>query len=332
MVKVGLLGAGFIGATHAQAYAELEQAELVAVADARADAADALAQRFGAKAYHDADALLADAQIDIVDICLPTFLHERYVVAAAERGKHILCEKPVALSLAQVDAMTAAVERAGVIAMVAQVIRFWPQYVVIRDLFRQGALGRPLVATAARMSSAPKWGNWFADPKLSGGAVLDMHVHDLDFLCWLFGRPRSVYAVGAQSPSQAWNYSVTSLDFGAVKAMAEASFLQPEGFPFLMAFRLTGTDACVDFRLGGTTQVDKRDQAATDLVVYRSGAAPEHPPYSSEDAYVAEVRYFVECVVAGRQPELATLPEARGVLEVALAARRSLETGLIVYL
>ncbi len=330
MVRVGLLGAGFIGATHAQAYAAIEGAQLVAVADANSAAADALAGQYGAKAYYDAEALLDDAAVDVADVCLPTFLHERYVVAAAERGRHILCEKPVALSLEGVDAMIAAVERAGVIAMVAQVIRFWPQYVVIRDLLQRGVLGRPLIAKAARLASAPRWGNWFADPALSGGAVLDLHIHDLDYVCWLFGRPRSVYAVGAQSATGAWDDVVTSLDFGAVKAVVEASFLMPEGFPFTMAFRLTGSEAVVDFRLGGTTQVDQRDQAATELVVYRNGAAPEHPPVPGEDAYLAEIRYFVECVARGQRPALATLAEARGVLEVALAARRSLETGGIV--
>jgi predicted dehydrogenase len=332
MVRVGLLGAGFIGATHAQAYAAIEGAQLVAVADANRPAADALAGQYGAKTYYDAEALLADGSVDVADVCLPTFLHERYVVAAAEHGKHVLCEKPVALSLEQVDAMIAAVERAGVIAMVAQVIRFWPQYVVIRELLQSGALGQPLIAKAARLASAPRWGNWFADPALSGGAVLDLHIHDLDFVCWLFGRPRSVYAVGAQSATGAWDDVVSSLDFGTVKAAVEASFLMPAGFPFTMAFRLAGSKACVDFRLGGTTQVDQRDQAATELVVYRDGAEPEHPPVSGEDAYLAEIRYFVECVAAGRQPALATLSEARGVLEVALAARRSLETGQIVYL
>jgi predicted dehydrogenase len=330
MVKIGLLGAGFIGATHAQAYAAVERARLVAVADVNRDAADRLAHACGAKAFYDADALLADKDVEVIDVCLPTFLHEHYVVAAAERGKHVLCEKPIALTLEQVDRMIGAVRRAGVIAMVAQVIRFWPQYVVIREMLERGELGRPLMATAARLASAPGWGDWFRDPQLSGGALLDLHIHDLDYICALFGRPRSVYAMGAASPTRAWDYVVTSLDFGEVKAVAEASFLMPQGFPFLMAFRLLGTEACVEFCLGGTTQVDKRGQAATKLVVYRSGEPPVHPPYPGEDAYLAETKYFVRCVIERRQPALATLAEARMVLEVALAAKQSLETGQVV--
>lgn len=332
VIRVGLLGAGLIGTTHAQAYGTLEQARLVAVADMRYEAAQRLAQCYGARAYDNAERLLDDGEVDVVDICLPNFLHAPYFVAAAERGKHILCEKPVALTLEEVDQMRRAAQRAGVIAMVAQVIRFWPQYVTIRELLQCGELGQPLIVTAARLGAAPAWGTWFADPKLSGGAVLDLHIHDLDFIYSLFGRPRSIYAVGVQSVAGAWNHVITSLDFGATKATVEASLMMPTSFPFRMVFRVVGTRACIEFQLGGAPQIDQRDRAVGELVLYRADAPPIFPAYSNEDAYRAEIRYFIECVAAGRPPEQATLDEARAALEIALAARRSLETGQIVYL
>ena len=178
----------------------------------------------------------------------------------------------------------------------------------------------------------PRWASWFADPKLSGGAVLDMHIHDLDFVCSLFGRPVTVYAVGATSQTGAWDHVVTSLDFGHTKAVVECSFLMPDGWPFLMQFRLLGTEGCAEFRMGGAAQVDKRDEALTELALYKTGQPVIHPTYSTEDAYVAETRYFVQHVSEGKQPAMATLRQAREVLEVALAARRSLETGAIVEL
>ncbi len=327
MIRMGLLGAGFMGSTHAAIYDRLSDSELVAVGDANRALADELAGKYGARAYYDIEALLAADDIDAVDVCLPTFLHERCVVGAAQAGKHVLCEKPVALSLEQVDNMMAAVERAGVSAMVGQVIRFWPEYVAIRDLLTSGALGEPRAITASRLSAPPAWGNWFKDPKLSGGAVLDLHVHDLDFVYWLLGMPETVYAVGLQGEMGAWDHVTTSLAYPGSIAVVEGSFLMPEGFPFQMLFRLFGSEATVEYRFRVLGQVGERAQAERELQLYRPGKPAESIPTADKDAYFNELEYFVSCLAAGRQPEIATLPEAREVLRVALSARQSLETG-----
>jgi predicted dehydrogenase len=332
MLQIGLLGAGFIGSTHAAAYAGLDGARLAAVADVNQAAADALAAQFGARACYTVDEILNDPAIDAVSICLPTFLHAATAVATAEHGKHILCEKPLALSLEDADRMAAAVERAGVKAMVAQVIRFWPEYVRIRQVLESGQIGRPRMATGARLASAPGWGAWFKDPAKSGGALFDLHIHDLDFVYSLFGRPRQVYAIGVQGATGGWDHVLTSLDYQDNKAVLEASYAFPPGFPFQMAFRLTGDAGCVDFRLGGVAQVDERAAAQTHLVLYRPGTAPEHLQAPAEDGYVAEIRYFVNCLLENRRPQVATLAEARDVLAIALAARQSLETGAAVEL
>ena len=332
MVRIGLLGAGFMGGTHAAVYSQLQNAQLVAVADANRALADALAAKYSATAYYDIDALLDDPGIDAVDICLPTFLHERCVVGAAQAGKHFLCEKPIALSLEQVDNMIAAAEKAGVIAMVGQVIRFWPEYVAIQRLLKDGVLGAPKAAHAVRLSAPPAWGNWFKDPKLSGGAVLDLHIHDLDYVYWLLGMPSSVYAIGVRSPMGAWDHVSTSLNCGGVPAMVEGSFVLPDGFPFQMLFRLLGTEATVEYRFRVLGQVGERAQAETELRLYRPGKPAESVPVEAGDAYAREIEYYVGCLAAGRQPEVATLCQARDVLSIALAARQSMETGETVRL
>jgi len=296
IARVGLLGAGFVGTIHAQAYAAIPEARLVAVADAKQEAADKLAGSCGARAYYDAQQLLDEEDLDVIDVCLPTFLHERFVVSAAERGRHVLCEKPIALTLEQVDHMLTAVRQAGVFAMVAQVIRFWPQYVVIRDTLESGQLGAPLIATAARLAEPPDWGGWFRDPSLSGGALLDLHIHDLDYIYSLFGKPQSVYAAGVASPTGAWDYVVSSLDYGNKRAVAEASFMMPKGFPFQMAFKLLCTDGCAEYRFRVGGQVDQREHAETELAIYRSGEPPAYPAYSHEDRYTAEIAHFLRCV------------------------------------
>ena len=332
MVKVGILGAGNIGGTHVRGYQCLANARVVAVDDIVKAKAENMAAPLQARAYDDWQAFLGDPEVEMVDICLPTYLHKQGVLAAAQAGKHILCEKPVALSLAQVDRMIAAVERAGVKAMIAQVIRFWPHYVAIKEMLERGQLGAPIMAQAARLGSQPTWSSWFADPQLSGGALLDLHIHDLDWLYYLFGRPRSVYAVGVRSANGAWDHVLTSLDYGRMKAAAEASSLMPNSYPFTMVFRMLGEQGYAEFRLGGT-QSDPSAAARRDgLVVYQAGQPPQFPACSDEDPYLAEIRYFVDCLDEGKSPTIATLAEARTVLEIALAVRRSLETGKVVRL
>ena len=327
MIRLGLLGAGFIGETHAAAIQAVDGVVLTVVADANREAADRLAQKYGARAVYDADQLLGDESIDAVDICVPTFLHCETVVAAAESGKHVLCEKPVALTLSQVDQMIEAVESAGVHTMVAQCVRFWPQYAAAKQLLDSGQLGRPLVATFSRLAGPPGWSSWFRDPKLSGGAILDLAIHDLDFLYFLFGAPEQVCAVGTASEAGAWDDVLTMLRYKDHGASARAGYRMPLGWPFSTSFRILGDEACVEYRFRVGGQIDNRDIARTEFLLFRPGQDPVQPDCSSQDAYEAEIEYFVRCLEEGRDPEVATLQEARTVLGIALAARESIETG-----
>jgi predicted dehydrogenase len=139
-----------------------------------------------------------------------------------------------------------------------------------------------------------------------------------------------VFALGTRGAAGGWDHVVTSLDYGDKKAMLEASYAFPAGFPFQMSFRLAGESGAVDFRLGGVAQVDERAAAQTTLMLYRAGAAPERLPAPAEDGYTAEIRYFVDCLLGDRQPAVATLAEARAVLSIVMAARQSLETGAVI--
>src|SRR4029077_1658262 len=171
-----------------------------------------------------------------------------------------------------------------------------------------------------------------ADPSKSGGALFDLHIHDLDFVFSLFGTPRAVYAAGVRGPTGGWDHVLTSLDYDDKKAVIEASNALPQAFPFQMSFRLTGDTGCVDFHFGGVPQVDQRAAARSDLVLYRAGAEPEVLTPSSEDGYQAEIRYFVNCLLEDHAPPLATLAEAREVLGIVMAAQQSLETGRVITL
>lgn len=330
MIRIGLLGAGFMGATHAAAYAQINEAKLTAIADRNRPAGELLASQHSAKYFSTVNELLDSGLCDAVDICLPTFLHESSFIAAAERGLHVLCEKPIVISLEAMDRIILSARTAGIKAMVAQVIRFWPEYVVIRNTFLDGTLGRPRVVRAARLATPPQWGSWFRDPLLSGGALFDLHLHDLDFTYSLFGKPSSVFSTGIQGDTGGWDHVLTVLDYGDLKAQIEGSFIMPSGFPFQMSYRLDGDKGSIDFSSSITEQVDQRNLATTKLTLYREGTMPVSPVKPSEDSYLAEIRYFVNCLEQDCHPEIATLEEAREVILITLAARHSLETGTIV--
>nr|MBC8252794.1 Gfo/Idh/MocA family oxidoreductase [Ardenticatenia bacterium] len=172
MLKVGVLGSGFMGSTHARAFARIPDVEVVGVSSRTAKKAAALAEELAAKPYADAMALATHPEVDAISITLPTNLHQEYTVAALEAGKDVLLEKPMGLSLEECDAMITVANRTGKILMLAHVMRFWPEYLALVDLVNSGELGKPLAATASRLSARPTWGDWFANPEWTGGGIL----------------------------------------------------------------------------------------------------------------------------------------------------------------
>lgn len=340
MIRVGLAGLGFMGGTHAQCYAALPNAELVAVADPDADRQKQFADMYGAKPYASLEQVLS-AGVDMVDICLPTFLHRPSVEAAAAAGKHILCEKPMALSAPACDAMIAAVRKAGVQLMIAHVIRFWPDYMVIKQTIDSGRLGKPRWASATRLSPSPAWSwdGWIVDPKRAGGAVLDLHIHDLDCLAWLLGMPKAVFAGGVKAKSGALNnvWTTTMGHAGGAVGFAEASNEMAVDFPFTMGLKV-GLE-------GGTIEFNSR--LTPSLLVAPGAGTVEHPeapqpkvetagsagPAGNIEAlggYFNEIQYFANCLERGETPDRVTPQEARNAVALCLAAEKSAETGQAV--
>ena len=179
-MRVGIAGAGFMGRTHAAAWAETE-ARIVGITAETPDQARDLADQCGARAYPTLEAMLAD--VEVLDVCTPTHLHEEMVLQAAEAGKHVICEKPLARTMDQCRAMIAACQKAGVKLLVAHVVRFFPEYSLAKAAVERGEIGRPGVLRLARGSFRPKKpiGNWFLDFEKSGGIMLDLMIHDFDY-------------------------------------------------------------------------------------------------------------------------------------------------------
>ena len=189
MIKVGLIGCGFMGAMHANCYNNIDGVKLVAVADIRREKAEELA--CGAEIYADGKDLIERADVDVIDICLPTFLHAEYAVKAMDKVKYLFVEKPVALTNAQAKEMIEKAIKTGCQVQVGQVIRFWDEYVELKKIIESGVYGKVVNANFRRISPRPTWGwkNWLLDASLSGGAGQDLHIHDVDYVLSLFGVP-----------------------------------------------------------------------------------------------------------------------------------------------
>jgi predicted dehydrogenase len=327
-MRIGILGAGFMGATHARAYAKVAGVTVAAISSRRRDKAEKLAGEVGAKATTDDRAIIEDRSIDAISNTLPTHLHPATTIAALAAGKHVLLEKPFALTAPECDGMIAAAKATGRVLMVAHVLRFWGEYVSLAEFVASGRLGSPISAVARRLSQLPAWADWFLDPGQSGGAVLDLSVHDFDALNWVLGTPRSVYARGRELSPGMWNDIQASLDYGGANGFVEGSEFMPQGYPFTCGLKVIATGGVIEFafRAGGVS-VDMG--GGSTLTVHEAGKA--YPLAGKPgNAYENQIAYFVACAREGRLPDLGTPEQARLAVRTANAARQSFESGAVV--
>jgi predicted dehydrogenase len=332
MQKIAIIGAGFIGGAHAAACSNSKILDLVAVCDVNEKASKELADKLNIPHFTDAEKMLKEADIDIVDICVPTFLHKENVILAAKYGKHVICEKPVTLTLEDMDEMMAAVKKAGVKFMVAQVLRFWPEYVEIKKMYDNGDFGDVKMVYANRLAQHPNWSEWHKDPKNSGGGLFDLHLHDIDEVHHMFGPVDSVYAVGWRSDTGCYNHVISSLKFkNGVRAVVEGAFDMTENYPFTMSFRIVGETRTAEYTMTAGFNLEDVASSRRDLYVFENGKTPNKVEIDLNlDAYQAELDYFADCVENNQMPKIITPEESREVLKIIIAIQKSIETGQVV--
>jgi predicted dehydrogenase len=192
-MKIGIVGAGFMGKTHAAGWADTP-ATVVGFTAETPPEAEALAKRYNANVYSSLDEMLPD--VDVVDICSPTHLHYEMALKVAAAGKHIICEKPLARTTRQAQEIVTACQQTGVQLLVAHVVRFFPEYALAQAAVAEGQIGKPAVIRLQRGSYRPKKpaGNWFLDEVKSGGILMDLMIHDYDYARWVAGDVESVSA------------------------------------------------------------------------------------------------------------------------------------------
>ncbi len=328
MITIAILGGGFMAASHAANYRALgDRVRVKTVASRRSDRAAAVAESVGAELTDDLGSALRDPEVDAVDICLPTPLHREFAEAAFAAGKHVLLEKPIALSLADADAIVAAAERSGRLLMVGLVLRFWPEYVELQRRIAGGELGRPLSVSTLRLSPPADWNDWMADPAKSGGVPIDLLIHDFDQMNWLLGTPRRVFA---RAPDP--DHVLALVEYDGAQCFAEGSMAMPKAYPFTSSVRVLAEGGVAEYAFNAAPAEDGGNIGASDsargLRLYPRDGDPVTAPVEPADPWGPEISYFVECVEQGRAPEQGTGAQARVALAVSLAAVRSLESGL----
>ena len=329
MQKVIVVGAGFIGRTHMEAWTRMKNAQLAAVVDQNGDVGREAAALFGAPYYATLQEAMQQEDATIADVCLPTFLHEACVLEAAAAGKHVLCEKPVTFELDSFDRMADACAHSGVRFMTAQVVRWDPAYAHIADMLRAGEFGAVRTVCTRRLSQHPGWSSWFRDPKKSGGGLYDLHVHDLDYVYSLFGMPCRVYASGWKSPDGCWNHICTELAWeNGQTALCESSIAMTGAFPFTVEARINGERGTVDYAFSAGHNLHD-GVAAARFQWYPADGEPAQLAPAKADMYEAELSAFADAVETGAEPPIPPA-QTRQVLRIVLGVRASLESGMPV--
>ncbi len=289
MLKVGLVGVGGISGVHIPAWDGMEDAELIALCDIRPERMERYIEK---RHYEDIDQMLEKEEFDILDICLPTFLHFEVAMKAIKKGINVLCEKPLSLNPDEISELYKAAKENNVKIMAAQVLRFWYEYGVLKNIYETEKYGKLISGSMSRLGVRPmaSWNNWMLDENLSGLVPFDLHIHDCDFLYYAFGNPVKTTTYRAKRPEQ--DYLEVVYEYDGFFVTAEASWYAAP-YPFRATYRFQFENALVAYENGKLTLYECGG-GAKDLSEVAEDSGVLGLPKS--DGYANEIRYFADCV------------------------------------
>ncbi|MEV5583749.1 Gfo/Idh/MocA family oxidoreductase [Streptomyces parvus] len=318
-LHVGLLGAGVMAQTHLEAWITLGARVSVYSADGRHTHLAAAHSAQGVEAAPSREHLLEHCTL--IDICTPTRTHKELILAAVGAGRHVVCEKPLAMNPEDAQEATDAAARAGVHLFPAHVVRYFPEYEALHRAVASGAVGEPAILHFTRTTAYPDWSSWFQDPSQSGGILTDQMIHDFDYACSLVGEPVRVYAQVREhdgDPRIASGTAVLTHANGAISYF-HGLWGQP-GTTFRTTFRVAGSDGVLHHDSHRTTAFRVLAQHDADA------GAPIPQTWLSENPYASELREFATTIATGR-PSRVTARDGVTAVRVATAARESARTG-----
>ena len=335
MLHFAIIGFGGLGKLHFCNIAELQSrvkdVKLVAICDVDKNAfhvqtrtnlgerhsdLDVLAYRL----YTDVEMLLEMEQLDFVITALPTYLHEKIAILAMEKGIHVFSEKPMALSLEQADHMIHTARKNNVKLMIGQCLRYMPEYVALKELIDHKTYGKVIKADFFRYSATPEWSwqNWMKDERKSGGACLDLHVHDVDFIHWAFGLPKSVSSVGTHYKTRYESIS-TVYHYDGMLVTSNADWAMPAGYPFTKGFSVRFEKATVLMTSEG-------------MKLYSEDGKTSIIDVPNKNCYLEEIVDFICCIRENRESMINPPEASRQSIRLALAETESIDTGYTISL
>jgi len=334
MKRIGIVGFGFMGKMHFRCYKDNNNAQIVAICDADADklkedsevvgnikSSEEKLDLTGIDLYTDYDKMLAETNLDAVSITLPTFMHKDFTVKALQAGVNVLCEKPMALNEHDCLDMIIEAQQNKKILQIGHCIRFWPEYAKTKEIIDSGKYGKVKAASFRRLSLTPSWSwnNWLTDqPDKSGGVILDLHIHDTDYVQYLFGMPKSVSSKGVKVITNDIDHVVTNYTFDDdVVVTAEGGWAMMPGFGFEMSFNIIMEKATIVFDC-------TRDPA---FKLCPAQGDPFTPEVAAGDGYSLEIEHFLKTITGQDVLQITTPAESLDSVRIILAERTSATTG-----
>lgn len=322
-----------MGKMHFNCYKALPGVEIAAVCDAdenRLKGSSGIAGNIagtenasdlsGVSLYTDYDRMLKEEKLDAVSITLPTFIHPDFSCKALAAGVNVLCEKPMALNTADCDRMIEAANQSGKILQIGHCIRFWPEYAKTKELIDGGQYGKVLAVSFRRLTASPNWSseNWLMNEQRSGGVELDLHIHDTDYVQYLFGMPKALCSYGSRKPNGSLAHIVTQFLYDDNKVVtAEADWVMQPSFGFEMSFNLIMESATVVFDC---------NRKPSFKVCPAEGEAFT-PEVATGDGYSREIEHFVERIVKNSPSSIVSMEGSKNSIRLVEAQKESIRTG-----
>jgi predicted dehydrogenase len=338
MIRIGIVGIGFMGMIHFLAARKLKAARVEGICsrDEKKLAGDwrsiqgnfgprgEMMDLSGIKKYRNLDDLLADSNIDLIDVCNPTNLHPETAIKALQAGKHVLVEKAIALEPKDADAMLAAAKKTKRLLMVAQVLPFFPEFAYAAQAIRGGQYGKLLGGHFKRVISKPDWSAEIGDASKTGGPAIDLHIHDTHFIGLIAGVPNHVFSTGVVS-NGAVDYLTTAYLYGAggPAVTCSSGAVAMNGRPFVHGYELYLEKATLIYESG-----------TCPLTVLKADGTSEQPKLSGGDdattAFTLEIQAAVDGIKANREPDLLSGKLARDALVLCYRECESVKSGKVV--
>lgn len=345
MIKVGIAGIGFMGMIHYLSYGKVRGAKVVALCeqekkrlkgdwrDIKGNFGPAGTQMdlSGIRTYEELDAMIADPELDLIDVCLPPALHAEVTVRALRAGKHVFCEKPIALTTRDAKRMVTAAERAGRILLIGHALPFTAEYARALRLIESGRYGRLLGGDFRRVISDPKWLRGFFDPERIGGPMLDLHVHDAHFIRLLCGMPKAVFTTGRMRGEVAEYFTSQFLfDDPALTVSATSGVIYQQGRGFMQAFEIHLERATLLFEFAVIGDEPRTIMPLTILDARGRVQNPKLGPADPVAAFEKELKEVVRSIRTGNASPILAGDLARDAVALCHKETQSLRTGRIV--